>query len=42
VLVLAKRKELMSLVKLLLKNLAISGYFLSDGIVAATLAASGK
>jgi len=42
VLVLAKRKGLVPLVKPLLENLAASGYFLSKGIVAAALEESGE
>jgi predicted nucleic acid-binding protein len=42
VLVLAKRKGMVPLVKPLLKNLAASGYFLSNAIVAAALEASGE
>jgi hypothetical protein len=42
VLVLAKRKGLVPLVMPLLDALAISGYFLSEEIIAAALAASGE
>lgn len=42
VLVLAKRKGLVPLVSPLLKALIASGYFLSDEIIAAALAASGE
>ena len=42
VLVLAKRKGLVTVVKPLLENLAASGYFLSEEIIAAVLAASGE
>jgi predicted nucleic acid-binding protein len=42
VLVLAKRKGLIPLVMPLLKNLATSGYFLSEEIIAAALTASGE
>ena len=42
VLVLAKRKGLVPLVKPLLENIATSGYFLSTEIIAAALAASGE
>jgi predicted nucleic acid-binding protein len=42
VLVLAKRKGLVPLVMPQLKALAISGYFLSEEIIAAALAASGE
>jgi len=42
VLVLAKRKGLVPLVKPLLEVLAASGYFLSGEIIAAALAASGE
>lgn len=42
VLVLAKRKDLVPLVTPLLEALATSGYFLSDEIIAAALAASGE
>ncbi len=42
VLVLAKRKRLIPLVMPQLKALAISGYFLSEEIIAAALAASGE
>ncbi len=42
VLVLAKRKGLVPLVKPLLVNLATSGYFMSEAIVTAALAASGE
>ena len=41
-LVLAKRKGLVPLVKPLLMNLVTSGYFLSEAIVTAALAASGE
>jgi hypothetical protein len=42
VLVLAKRKGLVPLVKPLLDNLVVSGYFLSEEIIAAALAAAGE
>ncbi len=42
VLVLAKRKGLVPLVKPLLKSLATSGYFLSEEIIIAALAAAGE
>ena len=42
VLVLAKRKGLVPLVKPLLENLIASGYFLSKKIIAAALAAAGE
>ncbi len=42
VLVLAKRKGLIPLVAPLLENLSASGYFLSEEIIAAALAASGE
>lgn len=42
VLVLAKRKGLIPLVMPLLEELAASGYFLSEEIIAAALAASGE
>lgn len=42
VLVLAKRKGLVPLAMPLLKALALSGYFLSDEIIAAALVASGE
>lgn len=42
VLVLAKRKGLVPLVKPLLKNFVASGYFLSEEIIAAALLASGE
>lgn len=42
VLVLAKRKGLVPLVKPLLKSLAISGYFLGEEIIIAALAAAGE
>jgi len=42
VLVLAKRKGLVPLVKPLLKNLVASGYFLSDEIIAAALVAADE
>ena len=42
VLVLAKRKGLVPLVKPLLENLIASGYFLSKEIIAAALAAAGE
>ncbi len=42
VLVLAKRKDIVPLVMPLLEALTISGYFLSDEIIAAALAASGE
>lgn len=42
VLVLAKRKSLVPLVRPLLEHLVSSGYFLSDEIIAAALQASGE
>jgi len=42
VLVLAKRKNLISLLRPLLERLVSSGYFLSDEIIAAALQVSGE